>query len=204
MNVIKIIGLDTLLYLLPGRARGIPEIKTLEVAKRETTEIKANNLSLAIRYAEQSLARTEKTDETVNSKAFVLLSATGISATFLAGFSRLITDARSDLIGFALTIVVFLFVSLIASYSLTIVFTLKVITAKVFFYPSLFDIDLLKAKYPTKFKKEYIASLYLSVIQNKVTVAEKTTFLSCAQTWFRNSVYLLIGLVLAFVYLGIN
>ena len=191
MNIWAVTGLDNLAFLFREWKEQPTDLSMIK-ARKLAAAISKSKIDQAVAYAKDEIERLERAGNTVQSKAVTLMGATGISASFILGFSGFLIENFSGREDWSLWLGILFFVTLALSFGATTIFSLKTNTVSAFTYPKLMDVNILIDKGTLPFKREYLASLLHSARKNRNVVNVKTSYLIFAQKWFRNSVVLLL------------
>jgi hypothetical protein len=92
-----------------------------------------------------------------------------------------------------------MFVLTVISLLFTVVFAIKTVSISEFSYPDLDEVFKLPETNITSLKKEYVATLIHSVLENEAIIDEKAAYLSASLVWFKNSLFffLTISIIIA-------
>lgn len=152
----------------------------------------------AIAYCSELLKREDDRVDKIESKAVTLIGVTSIAAGFIAGFAGLLLDREKLDSAPVLIVVALLYIFIAFSLIWTVHLARKVVSVRdyKFMYPHANDIFALAHESLQDVKRERTISLFYSFTSNQRIANRKATYLSGAQTWFRNSIVLLVGLAL--------
>lgn len=188
--VLDLTGLDTLRFLIGNRAIKDQDASSDPAKTKKKVEKITNKhkIEFAIKYSEDQLNRVEDRNKTIQTKAFTLMSAAGLSTSFIVGFSSLLLNQESvKLFPYSVCISMALFVFTVFSLLVTVLFAIRSVWIARYSFPSIDDVYLLSELSLNEAKREYLSTLIQSFENNDIIVNSKTTYLNCAQIWFRNS-----------------
>lgn len=197
------IGLDWFIMLTGRPAFEIPpEVENLPELRQAFAKVKDDNGALddAVEYCTYLLKREDDREEKIESKAQAIIGFMGIATAFSLGFADLLLDRAQIGSTWAMWIVALLYVIVVFSFLWTIFLASKAVDVfgYRFTYPSADSILDLEKESLQEVKRERAASLLRSINQNSEMVRKKATYLGGAQLWFRNSIILLMILMLVF------
>ncbi len=159
----------------------------------------------AIAHCTKLLEREDSRVDKIESKAFTLIGTTSIAAGFITGFAGLLLDRGKIDSPPILIAVAVLYILIAFSLIWTVHLARKVVSVPdyKFTYPSANDIFALAHDSIQDVKRERTISLFYSFASNRRIADRKATYLSGAQTWFRNSIVLLVILALVLALLAL-
>lgn len=200
--MVEQIGLDWFI-LLAGKPAfedvPPPHLSELSEIRQEFSDLTGDEkLDYAIHYCESLLKREDERSDKIESKAFTLIGITGTATGFITGFASLLLTQgkfRSDRILIA-AIILYILVVISLMWTIYLAVQVVIVGGYWFTYPSGDDILKLPNASLSYIKRERVASLFYSLVQNTRVVNRKATFLGGAQLWFRNSIVLLLVLTL--------
>lgn len=208
-RVVESLGLDWLVMLI-----GRPAFQEVPSPHPSTfADVRAKfgylqddaKLDDAIAYCGELLKREDGRVDTIESKAFTLIGITSLAAGFITGFAGLLLDKGKIGSPSMLIAVAVLYVLIAFSLIWTVHLARKVVSVPdyKFTYPSATDIFALAHDSLQDVKRERTISLFYSFVSNQRIANRKATYLSGAQTWFRNSIALLVVLALVLAFLAL-
>jgi hypothetical protein len=201
-RMVERLGLDWFVLLIGKPAfedSPLPYPATLSEVREKLGDLRdKEKLDDAVEYCAGLLKREEDRSDKVESKAFTLIGIAGIAAGFITGFAGLLLDQGKLASTWVLIPAAVLYVLVVISLIWTIFLAVKVVTVGdyKFTYPSANDVFELSSASLCHVKRERAASLFYSFAQNHQVVNRKATFLSGAQLWFRNSIFVLLAMTL--------
>jgi hypothetical protein len=199
-HAIERIGLDWFIILAGKPAfNDPPNTHTLADLRNVFAQVKEDEaLDDAIDYCSGLLKRENEREHQIESKAHTIIGFMGIATAFSLGFADLLIDRAQVASSWALVPIALLYVMVVLSFLWTIFLASKAVA--VFEYrftePHPDDILALSRASLRYVKRERAASLFYSVSQNSRMVNRKGTYLGGAQLWFRNSIVVLLVLIL--------
>jgi len=197
---LETLGLDWVLIVFfnkdfPKAAR--PGLKRQTEIKELAANLTDVELEIVVEKYESLLADEDKNRIQIESKAFSLLGITSVASGFIIGFSQFLLNSSSFPI-IIQWIVVILYV--LIGFSLVMIILLAwraVIPGKeyVFMAPNPLDLIYLTDGNKDEIFQQRVRDLLISYENNEAISIDKTTYVRGAQDWFRNSIILLLFLL---------
>ena len=165
----------------------------------------STKLNEALDFCNELLKREEDRRAIIESKAFTLISITGVAAGLITGLAGQLVGIDVGAVNTLPTVVGYfrlfssvLYLVSVLSMMCTIYLCMLVVSVGnyQFAYPNASDIFSLSVASLHYVRHERLVDLYYSFVINSEIVNRKGTYIRCAQTWFRNSVVLLIFMTL--------
>lgn len=203
-RVIEWLGLDWFVILIGKPAFEVaplpyPEERS-EIQDKFGDLEEQEKLNDAVEYCTRLLKRENDRVDKVESKAFTLIGMTGIATAIITGFAGLLFDQGKFASIPVLIVAVVLYILVVVSLMWSIFLAVKVVAVSEeyrFAYPDPNDIFALSVDSLCHVKRERAIDLFISFVQTHRVADRKATYLSGAQTWFRNSIFLLLMLALS-------
>lgn len=197
-KLIEDLGLDWFVLLMgkqPFEDAPLPFPTSLQEIRDKFGDLTDNDkIQDAEQYCIGLIEREEKRASTIESKAVTLIGITSIAAGFITGFAGLLLDRSKISSSLILVLIGLFYILTVGSLLWTIYLSMRTIVVFnfPFTYPNAADIFDLSNKTLHAVKRERIASLFYSFVQNTKAINRKGTWLGGAQKWFRNSITLLL------------
>lgn len=190
-------GLDWMPLILKGqKLPNSPLPRTMPQIREKFVHVTDDSvLDSALEQCNGLMKREEDRIDKIESKAFTLTGASGIVASFIVGFAGLLLD-QTQAKSIHIIIIALLYIVVAVSLMMTMYLALKVVMISTFIYPSAEDVFNIVTISPQEVKRERIVSLFYSSECNMQLANRKGTYLIGAETWFRNSISLLLCLAL--------
>lgn len=152
----------------------------------------------AVEYCSNLLRREEDRIGKIESKAFTIMSVTGVASGLITAFATFLLSLSAPILTIVLAV---LFGCTVIAVTMTLILSFKVNQVGHYktSYPDPQIVFMLKDNNLESVQLEHAVSLFQSFAQNQGVANRKATYLIGAQVWFRNSILLmlLIGLSLA-------
>jgi len=160
--------------------------------KDQQSDLKGESLKTVIQDLEKRQAEEEKRQDTIEAKAFALISLTGLASALTIGFVEFIIADHPYPTWFRL-IVLSLYALIGFCFLTTTIFASRAIRVRgqKFMSPLVSNLWALREDNTDQIFQEKAATLLQSYINNMGLINDKATYVIAAQHWFRNIVILL-------------
>ena len=163
-------------------------------------DLKGNKLDDALEFSQELVERERDRLQTIEAKAFAVIGIASGATGFLGWFISLVFERNNSVSNWDLMAIVFLYLFIIVCV-MSLIWTIYLATCVVkpfgyqFKSPFASDIFELKEKPVEYVRKQRAVSLFYSFVRNQIEVNKKVTYLNGAFTWLRNSIVLLLIII---------
>ena len=175
-----------------------PSSKRQNEFNEQVSNLTGEALEIVVERYENLLAEEDKQRLQIESKAFSLLGITGVASGFIVGFAQFLFNNRSTSV-FIQWIIVILYALIGISLIMIILLAWRaVIPGKEYNFMSPDPLDLLHLNKSNKEEiyRQLVCDLIYSYENNQAISIDKTTYVRGAQDWFRNTIMLLLFLLI--------